>query len=206
MWENDIIVVSGLPRSGTSLMMQMLVQGGIPVLADEQRTADIDNPRGYYEFDPVKRMHQETSWIAQARGRAIKMVSQHLEHLPSDETYRVLFMERDLTEVLESQAKMLARRGITPTVPADQLRRSFELHLQRVRRWLERQDNVSVLYVPYAEVLADPWTMTARINQFLGDRVQLQGMVSAVDPSLYRNRGDSSELTVAPAASQDQAG
>jgi len=198
MWKNEIIVVSGLPRSGTSLMMQMLAQGGIPVLADEQRTADVDNPRGYYEFNPVKRMHQDVSWIEQARGRAIKMVSQHLEYLPPGETYRILFMERDLSEVLDSQAKMLTRRGIPPTTPTAQLQRSFELHLQRVRRWLERQQHISVLTVSYAAVLADPWTATARINQFLHHRVQLQGMISAVDPSLYRNRGAMPVPTTSP--------
>lgn len=189
MCMDEIIVVSGLPRSGTSLMMQMLALGGIPVLADEQRTADVDNPRGYYEFDPVRRMHQDVSWIEQARGRAIKMVSQHLEYLPPGETYRIIFMERDLCEVLDSQAKMLTRRGIPQTTSADQLQRSFKLHLQRVRRWLERQKNISVLTVSYADVLSDPWTTTARINQFLHHRVQLQGMISAVDLSLYRNRG-----------------
>src|SRR5262249_30630691 len=103
----DIIIVSGLPRSGTSLMMQMLDGGGVPVLTDNIRAADTDNPRGYYEFEPVKATKRDATWLPAARGKAVKMVSQLLYHLPPGETYRVLFLERDLEEVLASQEKML---------------------------------------------------------------------------------------------------
>src|SRR5262245_20267166 len=117
---NEIIVVSGLPRSGTSLMMQMLDRGGIPAVTDRLRAADEDNPRGYYEFEAVKRTKQDASWLPAARGRAVKLVSSLLYDLPNSEAYRVLFMQRDMDEVLESQEKMLARLG-RPTVPRDQI-------------------------------------------------------------------------------------
>ncbi|OYW23809.1 MAG: hypothetical protein B7Z55_03175 [Planctomycetales bacterium 12-60-4] len=199
MLDSEIIVVSGLPRSGTSLMMQMLAQGGVPVLTDGERSADVDNPRGYLEFEPVKRLQHDASWVPQARGHAVKMISFHLEFLPPEETYRVIFMERSLDEVLASQSKMLERRNVAATTSPENLRRSFELHLRRIGNWLQRQPNMSVLPVPYAEVLADPLTMTARINQFLGHRVRLPGMIAAIDAGLYRNRSDVSGTPVQPA-------
>ncbi len=113
----EIIIVSGLPRSGTSLMMQMLDRGGIPVVTDQVRVADDDNPRGYYEFEAVKRTKQDSSWLTGARGRAVKLVSSLLYDLPPTERYRVLFMQRELEEVLESQEKMLARLGRPPAPP-----------------------------------------------------------------------------------------
>ncbi|OYV85360.1 MAG: sulfotransferase family protein, partial [Planctomycetia bacterium 21-64-5] len=109
--DTEITIVSGLPRSGTSLMMQMLDNGGIQVVTDGSRTADVDNPKGYYEFEKVKAIQRDTSWLAEARGKAVKMVSQLLYHLPGDERYRIIFMERDFDEMLASQEKMLARLG-----------------------------------------------------------------------------------------------
>ena len=107
--DNEIIIVSGLPRSGTSLMMQMLDNGGVPVVTDHIRTADTDNPRGYYEFEQVKKIKEDVSWLPETRGKAFKMVSQLLYELPASERYRIIFMERDLDEMLLSQEKMLAR-------------------------------------------------------------------------------------------------
>ena len=111
--DQEIIVVSGLPRSGTSLMMQMLAAGGVEVVTDHVRTADTDNPRGYYEFELVKKIKQDASWLPEARGKAVKMVSQLLYDLPAGEKYRIIFLERDLDEVLVSQEKMLERLGRT---------------------------------------------------------------------------------------------
>src|SRR5262245_31961291 len=144
----EIIIVSGLPRSGTSLMMQMLSSGGIEVLTDNLRTADADNPRGYYEFEKVKQIERDSSWLPQARGKAVKMVSQLLYHLPGGERYRVIFLERDLGEVLLSQEKMLRRLG-RPAAPADEMRRAYTLHLERLHRWLSRQGHLGVLRVRY---------------------------------------------------------
>src|SRR5437660_12828449 len=109
--DSEIIIVSGLPRSGTSLMMQMLENGGVPVVTDHIRTADTDNPRGYYEFEQVKKIKQDASWLPATRGKAVKMVSQLLYDLPTSERYKIIFMERDLDEVLASQEKMLERLG-----------------------------------------------------------------------------------------------
>src|SRR5437016_13029186 len=126
-----IIIVSGLPRSGTSLMMQMLDNGGVEVVTDNIRTADTDNPRGYYEFEQVKKIKQDASWLPQTRGKAFKMVSQLLYDLPATERYRVVFMEGDLDEVIASQEKMLTRLG-KPAAPRDQIKRAFTLHLNRL--------------------------------------------------------------------------
>ncbi len=182
-----IVVVSGLPRSGTSLMMQMLDRGGFPVVTDHVRAADPDNPRGYYEFEPVKAVRRDRSWLPATRGRAVKMVSQLLPFLPLDETYRVLFMERDLEEVLASQEKMLSRLGQVPA-PREQIRQAYLAHLARVDAWLGAQAQVTTLRVPYPDLVARPRVQAGRVADFLGGRLDVEAMVLAVDPSLYRNR------------------
>jgi len=128
--DSEIIIVSGLPRSGTSLMMQMLENGGVAVVTDHIRTADSDNPRGYYEFEKVKKIKEDASWLPQTRGKALKMVSQLLYDLPPGERYRIIFMERDLDEMLLSQEKML-RRLSRSAAPHEQMKRSYQLHLER---------------------------------------------------------------------------
>jgi hypothetical protein len=183
----EIIIVSGLPRSGTSLMMQMLAKGGVDVVTDNVRTADTDNPRGYYELEKVKRLKEDASWLPEARGRAVKMVSQLLYYLPPNETYRVIFMERDLDETLLSQEKMLERLG-KGAVPRDQMKKSFESHLERLRQWLGRQPNIAVLCVNYNELLQEPEEQARRICEFLGGASNVDNMAQSVDPSLYRNR------------------
>lgn len=183
----EIIVVSGLPRSGTSLMMQMLDRGGIEVVTDEIRSADDDNPRGYYEFEAVKRTRQNPTWVAAARGRAVKLVSSLLYDLPASETYRVLFMQRDIEEVLSSQEKMLQRLG-RPAVPREQIRASFGIHLERLYRWLPQQPHLRTLMISYNRLLSDPVAEIPAIVNFLDDLPQADQMLTAVDPSLYRNR------------------
>jgi hypothetical protein len=192
--DSEIIVVSGLPRSGTSLMMQMLDRGGIPVLTDAVRAADRDNPRGYYEFERVKKTMQDPSWLPDARGRAVKMVSSLLYDLPATETYRVIFMERDMDEVLASQEKMLSRLG-RPAAPRDQIRRSFAVHLDRLFAWLPGRQTMSVLRVSYNELLADPQSGCRRIASFLDDVPSAAGMCGAIDVSLYRNRAAAAPLS-----------
>ncbi len=183
----EIIVVSGLPRSGTSLMMQMLADGGIEVVTDHVRTPDTDNPRGYYEFEPVKRTKQDPSWVPGARGKAVKMVSQLLYDLPPGERYRVIFMERDLDEVLASQAKMLERLG-RQAGPAEPMKRAFTTHLERLNEWLGRQPHMAVLRVRYRELVQGPAEQAARVREFLGGRPDAGRMAASVDPALYRNR------------------
>jgi hypothetical protein len=186
--DSEIIVVSGLPRSGTSLMMQMLDNGGVEVLTDRVRTADADNPRGYYEFEKAKKAKQDTSWIPQARDKAVKMVSQLLYHLPAGECYKVIFMERDLEEVLDSQEKMLQRLGQPAAAPRDAMRRSFTLHLDRLREWLLGQHHMEVLRVSYNELVSQPEGSARRVAEFLGGCADVEGMIRTVDASLYRNR------------------
>ncbi len=184
---NEIIVVSGLPRSGTSLMMQMLAGGGVEVVTDGIRASDVDNPRGYYELEKVKKIAKDASWLPEARGQAMKMISQLLYDLPAAENYRVVFMERDLVETLASQEKMLARLG-RPAAPRDQIKRSYLLHLERLKRWLAERPNMQVLYVSYNRLMESPADEARRVADFLDRRIDVQKMAQAVDPSLYRNR------------------
>jgi hypothetical protein len=184
---DEIIIVSGLPRSGTSLMMQMLVSGGVEVLTDNLRTPDHDNPRGYFEFERVKKLKEDTAWLPGARGKAVKLVSQLLFDLPADERYRIIFMQRDLDEMLVSQEKMLQRLK-RPAAPREDIKRAFVKHLERLHEWLDRQPNISVLRMPYGALLADPESAAAQVSEFLGGKPDPPAMVRAVDQSLYRNR------------------
>jgi hypothetical protein len=185
--DNAIIIVSGLPRSGTSLMMQMLAAGGVEVVTDHVRTPDTDNPRGYYEFERVKKIKQDASWLPEARGKAVKMVSQLLYDLPPSEKYRIIFLERDLDEVLVSQEKMLERLG-RPAAPREAMKRSFLVHLERLKEWLRRRPDVEVLRVAYHDLLERPVKEAERVSGFLGGAADAERMAGAVDPSLYRNR------------------
>jgi hypothetical protein len=188
----EIIVVSGLPRSGTSLMMQMLDNGGVEVVTDNVRSADADNPRGYYEFEQVKQIKRDSSWLPGARGKAFKMVSQLLYDLPPGEAYRIIFMERDLDETLRSQEKMLERLGRTPA-PRETMKRAYALHLERLHAWLERQGNLTLLRVSYNDLIARPREQAERVTAFLGGAADPAAMVRTVDPSLYRNRKGAGE-------------
>ncbi len=185
--DNEIIIVSGLPRSGTSLMMQMLDNGGIPVVTDNIRTADTDNPRGYYEFEQVKKIKEDVSWLPETRGKAFKMVSQLLYELPSSQKYRIIFMERDMDEMLVSQEKMLARLN-KPTAPRAAIERAFREHLRKLREWVSGQPNIETLYVSYNELVERPEGQAERVSAFLDGRANAASMARTVDPSLYRNR------------------
>ena len=185
---DEIIIVSGLPRSGTSLMMQMLDHGGVAVVTDNVRTADTDNPKGYYEFEQVKAIKRDASWLPAMRGKAIKMVSQLLYDLPGSETYRILFLERELDEVLLSQEKMLARLG-RPGASRETMKAAYRLHLERLHEWLTQRGNCSVLRVSYNNLLERPREQAERVCEFLSGLPDIEKMVQAVNPSLYRNRG-----------------
>ncbi len=184
-----VTIVTGLPRSGTSMMMRMLEVGGMTPLIDRIRTADEDNPQGYYEFEPVKQIEEDQSWLREARGHVVKMVSALLRHLPAEYGYKVVFMLRAMPEVLASQHKMLVHRG-EPAGKVDDatMAAMFEKHLETVKDWLASQPNVDVLYVNYNEVLADPVEHAERVNRFLGGDLNIEAMVEVVDPDLYRNR------------------
>jgi hypothetical protein len=183
----DIIVVSGLPRSGTSLMMQMLDSGGIEVVTDNVRAADTDNPRGYYEYEQVKKIKEDKSWLPHTRGKAFKMVSQLLYELPPSERYLIMFMQRDLDEMLLSQEKMLQRLN-RPSASAADMKRYYTLHLEKLYGWLRQQPNMEILYVNYKDLVERPETEIERVTLFLGGKTNVARMLQAVDPSLYRNR------------------
>ena len=188
---SDVItIVSGLPRSGTSMMMKMLEAGGLEAMTDHVRKADIDNPRGYYEYEIVKQIEKDTSWVPGTRGRAFKMVATLLPHLPPGYRYQVVFMRRDMTEMLRSQDKMLTRLGNPgPALPHGTLAGLFQKQLDQVMDWLGRQDHIRVLYVEYGSVLGDPATEAARIAGFAEQPLDAARMAAVVDPELYRNRG-----------------
>lgn len=186
----DITIVSGLPRSGTSMMMKMLEAGGMPPYTDNIRTADDDNPKGYYEYERVKKLPEgDTSWLPDARGKAVKVISALLEHLPPQYNYRVLFMQRKMDEILASQKQMLVRSGQpTDKVGDGQLAEMYEKHLARVNSWLASQANFSVLYLDYNQMLTDPEEYAAQINDFLGEKLDSMAMASIIDTKLYRQR------------------
>ena len=186
-----ITVVSGLPRSGTSLMMQMLEAGGIEALTDRTRKADVDNPRGYLEFEPVKILKRDPSWLPEARGKAVKVISQLLFDLPTTERFRIVFMRRNLDEVIASQVLMLARAG--RNAPAhDKLREALATHLRHLDDWLAQQVNMSVLTVDFGQAIADPIDAANQVNRFLSGRLDAKAMAKVVDPLLYRNRTETS--------------
>ena len=186
-----ITVVSGLPRSGTSLMMQMLAAGGLPPMTDGQRVADADNPRGYLEFERVKQLKTDKTWVPEARGKVVKMVHLLLKDLPlSGETYRVVWMRRRIEEVLASQKTMLLRQGRTPAaLPPEQLARIFNSQMEDLERWMGAQPAFTFLPVHFHELVADPVGHAARINAFLGGALDEAAMAGAVDPTLYRQKG-----------------
>lgn len=185
-----ITIVSGLPRSGTSMMMKMLEAGGLPSLTDDIRKADDDNPKGYYEFERVKKMPDgDTAWIEEAHGKTVKVISALLEHLPPDVSYRVLFMQRNMDEILASQKKMLVRSGKpTDKVSDDQLTDLYAKHLAKIKLWLSKQPNFYVLYLDYNAILDKPMDYIDTINDFLDNSLNAGKMAEVIDPNLYRQR------------------
>jgi hypothetical protein len=190
MMNKEIItVVSGLPRSGTSMMMKMLEAGGMEIMKDGIRKADDDNPNGYYEFEKAKELEKDTSWLKDAKGKVVKIISALLEHLPEKYNYKIIFMHRNMDEILNSQRQMLIRRGEpTDDVSDEKMGKMFLKHLQTVEEKLKKQSNVDVLPVHYNEFLKEPVTHSRIVNQFLKINLNADNMVSVVDQSLYRQR------------------
>lgn len=184
-----VIIVSGLPRSGTSMMMKALEAGGVEALTDHIRKADEDNPKGYYEFERVKKTKEDPSWLPLANGKVVKMVYRLLYDLPQNYIYRVIFMIRDMQEILTSQKKMLQRSGKSQQPISDeQMAALFAAELDQCRRWLARQPNFTVLYVEYKDMIFQPEREACRIDDFLGAGLDVDAMAASVDPNLYRNR------------------
>ncbi len=184
-----VVVVSGLPRSGTSMAMKMLEAGGMQIVTDGEREADVDNPRGYYEDERVKDLAKATdkSWLRASRGRAVKVISFLLKDLPPNLNYKVILMRRDLEEVLASQRKMLDRRGETDDTPDERMVELWQDQLWRANYLLRHAPQFEWVELEYREALQDPEAAAARIAELV-DGLDERAMAEVVDPALYRNR------------------
>ena len=184
-----IVIVSGLPRSGTSMMMKMLDAGGMAIVTDHIREADEDNPKGDYELEKVKKLKIDHTWMGEIAGKVVKMISMLLYDLPARYNYKIVFMRRNLEEVLASQKKMLERHNRTADYAGDdEMRQLYMQHLEEVERWLEQQDNIEVVYVNYKDFLDEPAQNVKSINGYLCGHLDEGAMVQVVDAQLYRQR------------------
>ena len=186
-----VVVISGIPRSGTSMVMRMLEAGGVEVLTDGVRAADQHNPNGYYELERVARLNadEDRSWLNEARGKAIKIVSGLLTYLPESNDYQLIFMHRNLDEVIKSQNAMLLHRGQSiGTASHEEVRALWENHLKRVKSFLADSRTFQVLDVEYARTLTAPEEAAARMGHFLGRELNLAKMAAVVDRQLYLHR------------------
>ncbi|MBW2386514.1 MAG: sulfotransferase domain-containing protein [Deltaproteobacteria bacterium] len=186
-----IVIVSGLPRSGTSMMMKMLEAGGLAIMSDAEREADVDNPKGYFEYERIKDLEKETdkSYVQEGRGKALKVISFLIKDLPDDNDYRVIFMRRDLTEVLLSQGKMIDRRGSTDTSASDEaMKEAYRNDIVRTRLLCRKSPNMELIEIHYSESIENPAETARKVDAFLGGRLDRAAMLAAVDKSLYRNK------------------
>jgi hypothetical protein len=186
-----IVIVSGLPRSGTSMMMKMLESGGLAIMTDGERKADVDNPNGYYEVERVKHLEKETdkSWLQGARGKVLKVISFLIKDLPDDNFYQVLFVRRDLDEVIASQDKMIARLGTQNAgADAEAMKEAYRNDIVRARLHCKARSNFRYQEVHYKHAIDDPAATAQVVNAFLGGRLDEEKMRQAVQAELYRNR------------------
>lgn len=192
---DEIIVVTGLPRSGTSMMMKMLEAGGLSIMTDGVRAADEDNPKGYYELERVKDLDKEGDklWVRDARGKVLKVISHLIEYLPEENFYRVIFMRRDLEEVVASQNKMLERRGEENPIGDAEAKDEYRKHIINAKAHVRAKPNFEMLEVHYRAALEDPGAAALEVNRFLGGRLDPEKLAGAVDEQLYRNRREQLE-------------
>jgi hypothetical protein len=187
--DKKIIIVSGLPRAGTSMMMKMLAEGGLLILTDAIRGADDDNPNGYYEFELVKKLPDgQNQWLADANHKVVKIISALLEHLPANYRYKIIFMEREPREILASQQKMLTNRSQKSEISDAEMQEQFQKHLAAIKYWLARQPNMEVMYVDYNKMMSGPENYCQAIADFLGVPVDVSRMLAVPNERLYRNR------------------
>lgn len=171
------------------MMMRMLAEGGLPILTDELRRADDDNPKGYFELEVVRQLKEGNfDWLNQANGKAVKVISALLEYLPQEYQYKIIFMERDSRETLASQKKMLDHRGQISKLTDEEMEQQFHNHLAAVKPWLVRQPNMEVLYVNYNALMAEPGSFCEKVSEFLGLPLNQSQMLAVPDSHLYRNR------------------
>ena len=184
-----ITVVSGLPRSGTSMMMQALEAGGMSILTDGLRQQDEDNPKGYYEFEPVKKTKEDSSWLPTAVGKAVKIIYRLIYDLPEEYDYRVIFMRRDINEILASQTRMLQRTGRQGAKIGDEkLAALFKNQLSDFEDWIANKQQFSILWIDHKDMISSPLIECEKINRFLDGALNAGAAAAVVDPSLYRNR------------------
>lgn len=184
-----VYIVSGLPRSGTSLMMKMLDEGGLEPLVDNIREADIDNPKGYYEFERVKKLPEDTGWLEDAKGKVVKVLAELIKHLPDENRYRIIFMMRDIDEIIVSQRKMMIRRGEDPdSVPDDEMRELLRTYLKNLKIHVKKQSNMEVCYISYNDLMRDPDLSIEELDEFFHGELNIDKMRAAIDEKLYRNR------------------
>jgi len=186
-----VVVVSGLPRSGTSMLMKMLDAGGMEIMTDRERVADIDNPKGYFEYERVKNLERESdkSYVRAGRGKVLKVISFLIKDLPDDNDYRVIFMRRDLDEVLASQNKMIQRLGTTDSTAAEEaMKEAYRNDIVRTRLLCRNRPNFKLIEIHYKNTIEDPAATARSVNAFLGGHLDEAAMREAVDGSLYRNR------------------
>ena len=183
--KNELIIVSGIPRSGTSLLMQMLRAGGVEILSDHKRKADKSNPKGYLEMDAVKRLEKDNSCLKGKKGKAVKVISHLLKHVPEDQEYKVIFMNRKIKEILKSQDKMVGEKKDTFSKV---LIEAFKKELKVVKQWARENPRMEVLNLHYGDMIKDPQTQAEKIIEFLNAPLDKEKMVNVVDPSLYRSK------------------
>lgn len=185
-----VVITSGLPRSGTSMIMNMLSTGGLEILTDNLRTADDDNQKGYFEYEPVKNLHKmdDKSWVADYKGKGMKVISWLLKDLPEENFYKVVFIRRNLEEVLASQNKMLVNREESNETEDKKMIENYRKDLLRVKVMMNIKPNFDVLYVNHRDVIQNPMEEAKKINSFLGNKFDVNKMAGVVDKSLYRNR------------------
>ncbi len=190
--KNDqcITIVSGVPRSGTSMMMRMLAAGGMEIVVDNIRKADEDNPQGYYECEKVKKLKEDNTWLKDTYGKSIKVISMLLSDLPKDHTYKVIFMKRELKEIIDSQNIMLQRREREDVSKLDEniIGKSFEKHVYAIERWIEKQDNMNIIYINYNDMINNARENVYIVTNFLGNDLNMKKMIEVVDKNLYRVR------------------
>ena len=190
--KNDqcITIVSGVPRSGTSMMMRMLAAGGMEIVVDNIRKADEDNPQGYYECEKVKKLKEDNTWLKDTYGKSIKVISMLLSDLPKDHTYKVIFMKRELKEIIASQNIMLQRREREDVSKLDEnkIGEAFEKHAHAIEKWLKKQVNMDIIYMNYNDMINNARENVSIVTDFLGNDLNMKKMIEVVDKNLYRVR------------------
>ena len=209
LYGDDIIVVSGLPRSGTSMMMKMLEAAGLTVMTDGQRAADIDNPKGYFEDERVKDLEKspDKAWVNDARGKVLKVISFLIKDLPDENSYRIIFMRRDIDEVIASQNKMIHRLGTEDTAATDaEVKKLYQRHLVQVKALVERKPNMAMIDVNHRRAISEPRYAATVVNDFLGGGLDVDAMAAVVDKQLYRNRAGDLKAPPTPVGSKEVLG